>query len=152
MSRLPLQDKAFRAVLAFGCLLLAGAAGPASDAAHEVREVTDRRFAAMVRADTAELDRLLAPDLTYTHSNGRVETREKFLASIASKALVYRSIEPSEVEIRLYGDAAVATGRVEMKVSTGGQDQAFAARFTAVYVRQEGTWRLTVWQTTRLES
>jgi uncharacterized protein (TIGR02246 family) len=150
MSRLPLQDKAFRAILTLGCiLLLAGAAGP--DPEREVREVTDRRFAAMVRADTAELDRLLAPDLIYTHSNGRVETREKFLASIASKALVYRSIEPSDVQVRVYGDAAVATGRVEMKVSAADKDQAFAARFTAVYVRKDGLWRLAAWQTTRLE-
>lgn len=150
MSRLPLQDKASRAIPALLCVLLL-AAGPPADPEREVREVTERRFAAMVRGDAAELDRLLARDLTYTHSNGRVETREKFLASIAAKTLAYRSIEPSGVEVRVYGDAAVATGQVDMKVTSAGKDLAFAARFTAVHVREDGAWRLVAWQTTRLE-
>lgn len=151
MSALSLQDKASKAILAaLICIFFLGA-GAVSDPEREVREVTERRFAAMVRADTAELERLLADDLTYTHSNGQVETREKFLASIASKAVVYKSIEPSGVEVRVYGEAAVATGRVEMKVTAAGRDLAFVARFTAVYVREDGAWRLAAWQTTRLE-
>lgn len=150
MSTLPLQDKASRAIPALICVLLLGA-GPAADPGREVLEVTRQRFAAMVRADVPELDRLLAGELTYTHSNGQVETREKFLASIAAKTLIYRSIEPSGVEVRVYGEAAVATGQVDMKVTAAGKDLAFAARFTAVYVREDGVWRLAAWQTTRLE-
>jgi ketosteroid isomerase-like protein len=121
-----------------------------ADPEQEVREVNDRRFAAMVRADTAELGRLLADDLTYTHSTGVVETKEQFLAAISSQATRYRSIEPSEVRLRVYGDAAVVTGKVAMQVSIRGQDLNFTARFTAVYARLGGAWKLVAWQTTRL--
>lgn len=116
----------------------------------EVQEVNDRRFAAMVKADTAELGRLLADDLTYTHSTGAVETKEQFLAAISSQATRYRSIEPSEVRIRVYGETTVVTGKVAMQVSSRGQDLAFTARFTAVYARLGGAWKLVAWQTTRL--
>lgn len=121
-----------------------------ADPGREVREVIDRRFAAMVRADTAGLERLLTADLTYTHTTGAVETREQFLAAISSRSIQYRSIEPSDVRVRVYGDTAVATGQVAMKVTAKGQDVTFAARFTAVHVRQDGTWKLAAWQTTRL--
>jgi ketosteroid isomerase-like protein len=123
---------------------------PMAKPEQEVREVNDRRFAAMVRADTAELGRLLADDLTYTHSTGAVETKEQFLAAISSQATRYRSIDPSEILVRVYGDTAVVTGKVAMQASFRGQDLSFAARFTAVYAHLEGAWKLVAWQTTRL--
>ena len=146
-----------QALLLMVVLTSATAAGaqPAKPAAgtnpeQEVREVNDRRFAAMVKADTAELGRLLADDLTYTHSTGVVETKEQFLAAISSQATRYRSIEPSEVRIRVYGEAAVVTGKVAMQATSRGQDLAFTARFTAVYARLGDAWKLVAWQTTRL--
>lgn len=115
-----------------------------------MREVNDRRFAAMVRADTAELGRLLADDLTYIHSTGTLETKEQFLTAISSQATRYRSIEPSEVRPRIYGDTAVVTGKVAMQASIRGQDLSFTARFTAVCAHLGGAWKLVAWQTTRL--
>lgn len=126
-------------------LLQAEAANPEA----EVRAADARRFAAMARADAAELGGLLADDLTYTHSNGLVEDRERFLKSIASGAIRYRSIEPADVRARLYGDTAVLTGSSRMKVASGGKDLDLTVRFTSVYVRQEGSWRLAAWQSTR---
>jgi ketosteroid isomerase-like protein len=123
---------------------------PAEASDREVLEAQDRRFAAMVAGDVAALGPLLADELTYTHSNGWVETREQFLESIRSKALQYRSIDPGDVAVRVYGEAAVVTGKAAMKVLSNGQDLAMAVRFTAVYVRREGGWRLAAWQTTRL--
>lgn len=132
------------------------AAFAAEASGREVLESQDRRFAAMVAGDGAALAPLLADDLTYTHSNGRVETREQFLESIRSKALQYRSIEPADVVARVYGEAAVVTGRAAMKVLSNGQELAMAVRFTAVYVRRDrrdqrtAGWLLAAWQTTRL--
>lgn len=137
------------ALLLTGLLIGAGAAA-AADPEREVREVDDRRFAAMVRADTAELDRLLADDLTYTHSTGAVETKAQFLAAISAPTIRYRSIEPSERRVRVYGDAAVITGAAAVQVTSGGQDLALRMRFTAVYVRRAGAWKLAAWQSTRL--
>lgn len=116
----------------------------------EILEAQDRRFAAMIAGDAAALAPLLADELTYTHSNGRVETREQFLESIRSKGLQYRSIEPADMAVRVYGAAAVVTGRAAMKVTSNGQDLAMEVRFTAVHVRREGGWLLAAWQTTRL--
>ena len=114
-----------------------------------VLDADARRFAAMMRADAAELAGYLAEDLTYTHSNGAVEDREQFLKSIASGTIRYRSIEPLDVRTRLYGDTAVLTGLARMQVTSGGKDLDLKVRFTSVYLREEGRWRLAVWQSTR---
>lgn len=121
---------------------------PAASAEEEVRAVNERRFAAMVKEDFAELDRLLADDLTYIHSSGVVETKKQSIASISSKVLRYVSIQPSDVRVRVYGDTAVATGRVAMSVNARGRELELLNLFTAVYVRQGGEWRLTAWQST----
>ena len=116
----------------------------------DVRAVDAQRFAAMVARDRQALERLLADDLTYTHSTGQVESKAQFLESIASGTLVYRSIAPEEVAVRVYGETAVVTGRAVIRVDTRGQALVLPVRFTSVYVRKAGLWRLAAWQSTRL--
>lgn len=139
-----------RRMACFTLLLLLPVLARAQDAAQEVLAADAKRFAAMVRADTAELGALLAEDVTYTHSTGQVESREEFLASIASGKLDYQSIEPAEERVRIYGDTAVVTGRAGVKLRSEGKDLALALRFTSVWVKGEKGWRMVAWQSTRL--
>jgi ketosteroid isomerase-like protein len=111
----------------------------------------DRRFAAMVRADTAALRTMLADDLAYTHTTGEKQDRAAFLRSIGNAELRYKSIAPSERTVRFVGaDAVVVTGRSSMQVEARGQLRAFAIRYVAVYQRLGGIWQLVAWQSTRL--
>ncbi|HEX2091485.1 MAG TPA: nuclear transport factor 2 family protein [Longimicrobiaceae bacterium] len=116
----------------------------------EVRSLEEQRFAAMVRGDTAGVGRILADDLTYTHSTGVVESRDQFLAGIAAGMFRYEAIEPEEVRVRAYGTAAVVTGRARMRVRTPAGAQAFRIRYTDVYALREGRWRMVAWQSTRI--
>lgn len=53
--------------------------------------------------------------------------------------------------MRVYGDTAVVIGRAEVKVSTQGQEAAaLSLRFTEVWVKSGGAWKLTAWQSTRI--
>jgi uncharacterized protein (TIGR02246 family) len=48
-----------------------------------------------------------------------------------------------ETTLRVYGEAAVNSGSYTMtRVSREGGDSVTAARFTMVYVRREGKWRI----------
>jgi ketosteroid isomerase-like protein len=130
-------------------LLLLPALAAAQDARQEILAADDRRFAAMVQGGQAALDGLLADDLTYTHSTGQMETKAQFLASLKAGKLRYLSAESADREVRLYGDVAVVTGRATVKASTEGKELLLPLRFTEVWVKRGGGWKLAAWQSTR---
>src|SRR5438034_5095249 len=69
----------------------------------QVLATEDRRFAAMVHADTSALASLLAPDLTYTHTDGAQNTGAELLQLLGSGTLRYASIAPEARSRRTEG-------------------------------------------------
>ena len=116
----------------------------------QVLAAEDQRFAAMQRADTAALQLVLAPDLTYTHTDGEQNTKGEFLQILSSGALRYDLIAPEARQVRIFECAAVVTGRSAMRVESGGRIAAFRIRYIAVYRRGARGWQLAAWQSTRL--
>lgn len=116
----------------------------------EIQQLDSLRVQAMIHADSLTLARVLADDLTYTHTNGRVDTKAQLIASLISGRLTYEAIDYEQSQLRNYGAAAVNTGLVTMQVKAGEQRLQFQARFTCVYVRQGGHWQMAAWQSTRL--
>ncbi|MCL4708436.1 DUF4440 domain-containing protein [bacterium] len=104
----------------------------------------------MIHADSSTLARVLADDLTYTHTNGRVDTKAQLIASLISGRLTYEAIDYEQSQLRNYGAAAVNTGLVTMQVKAGEKRLRFQARFTSVYVKQGEHWQMAAWQSTRL--
>ena len=98
----------------------------------------------------ARLAHLLAPDLTYTHTDGAQNTRAALLQLVGSGALRYASITPEARDVRVVGPSAVVTGRSAMRVEASGQAYAFRIRYLAVYRRSALGWQLIAWQSTRL--
>lgn len=108
------------------------------------------RFRAMMREDLPGLDTLLAPELTYIHSDGALESKAQFLATVRTGRLHYQAIEPGDLKAHVYGDAGVVTGRSRMRVKAGADLLQFSIRFTALYRRTGKRWLLVAWQATRL--
>lgn len=142
------SKSSWRTALLLLALLLPGLA--TADSRDDVLAADARRFAAMLQNDLTTLETLLADDLTYTHSNGLAESKAQFLESLRSGKLRYLAAERSDLAVRLHGDTAVVTGRAEMKVSSPGGKLELPVRFTEVWVRSGGAWRLTAWQSTRI--
>lgn len=69
---------------------------PESSVSDQVLAAEDARFAAMIRADAAELGEWLAEDLQYVHSSAVVETREQLLDSITSGRIRYLAVMPAD--------------------------------------------------------
>ena len=117
----------------------------------EVRMAEHQRFEAMTNQDVASLDTLLDDGLTY-HSGGVVQTRQQFMNTIKKQQLVYESITPSAVRVRVYDGLALVTGQSAMRVRNSAGLNSYNVRFTEVYIRRDGHWLLTAWQTKRLAS
>lgn len=142
----------FWALIALACAVWPRLAGAQIDSAsiREILATEDRRFAAMAHADTGALEQLLAPDLTYTHTDGTQNTKAEFLRILGSGALKYVSITPDGREVRIFASTAIVTGRSTMRVEAEGQTHAFRIRYLAVYRHGALGWQLVAWQSTRL--
>ena len=123
---------------------------PKMSAAEEAIHITQsRRFEAMMRGEAKLLDKLLDDDLTYTHSDGIVDTKTDLIESLKTGHIRYDSIEPDDMRVRVYRETAVVTGQAHMKARLQGQPLDFRIRFTEVYVKRGKQWLLVVWQSTR---
>jgi hypothetical protein len=108
------------------------------------------RFTAMVKGDLAALDRLLAIELTYIHSNARLEDKHAFMYGIRSGGTKYLKIIPTERQAHVMGSVAVVTGVAATHVIDHGQDLDITVRYTNVQVLRDGRWQMVSWQATRL--
>jgi ketosteroid isomerase-like protein len=113
----------------------------------------DRQFfAALLAADTAALERLLADDFMLIDvMTGSEVPRAALLDAVGSGQLAFESIDPAEVLCRRYGATAVVTGRTRMAGRYAGSPFAAASRYTHVYVEQAGSgggWRMVAAQGT----
>src|SRR5918993_2502875 len=77
-----------------------------------VRAAEAQRIQALLAADFATVDRLLADELTYTHSNAKREHKAAYLEPFLSGRTRYQRLEPSEMSVRVYGETAILTGRM----------------------------------------
>jgi ketosteroid isomerase-like protein len=141
---------------AVACLLPAVAiaqtgTGGSGKAEQQVLQAEKDRFAAMIKGDRAALTRLLADDLTYTHTNTLFETKEQFIKSVTSGAIDYVSVTPSETDwkVRLEGNIALVNGVAAVNVIDNGKDLKFKIRYTTVHRNSGGQWQLLAWQATR---
>ncbi len=97
---------------------------------------------AELRGDVAFLARTLADDFIGIGPRGFMLTKDEWLARHKSGDLRYESFGLDDVKIRVYGDAAVLTGRETLKATYQGHDQQGEFRTTKVFVKQGGDWRL----------
>jgi hypothetical protein len=94
---------------------------------------------AMVRNDPQDI--YMADDWRIVGSDGRMTDKAAFLGQVASGDLVHDVMESQDIEVRLYGDAALLLAR---GISGGRfQGRAFREyeRSSNVFVRQGTTWR-----------
>ena len=122
----------------------------AGKAEQQVLQAEKDRFAAMVKGDRAALEKLIADDLTYTHSTALLETKEQFIKSVTSGNIDYVSIVPSEADskVRINGNTAILTGVAAVNVIDTGKDRKIRIRYTTVYTNRGGAWLLSAWQST----
>jgi uncharacterized protein (TIGR02246 family) len=135
---------------ALAAVLLAAAAQPAlaqSPDEAAVRAVEDRRIKALVEDDFATLDAIFADDLHYTHSSTVVDDKASYMAALRTGKTKYESIDREPARVRIYGDTALMTGTAV--VGLRGRPEKLPLRYTLVYVRQGGQWRMVAWQSTR---
>ena len=107
-----------------------------------IRQLDSERIQAQVSADTVALNRIYADDFIGVGPSGTVRTKPQVISDFTSGGLKFQSITTDDVQVRVYGNTAVETGRSTMI----GQDKNKVVprdnRFTRVWVKLHGNWQL----------
>jgi ketosteroid isomerase-like protein len=108
----------------------------------EIRKLDRERIQAQVHADAVALDRIYADDFIGIGPSGTLRTKKEVLADFTSGSLKFQSITTDDVQIRVYGNAAVETGLSTMKGQDAEKVVPEENRFTRVWIKQGRRWRL----------
>jgi len=113
----------------------------------EILRLEDRWREAQHQNDKDAYDQLLSADLTFIGTSGTFRDKTSFIAS-RKDSWIPRSetYTYSEMTVRFYGSAAIVTGRE----ATTGTGVAFQGRFTHVWAKRQGRWRLVAIQRTNI--
>jgi ketosteroid isomerase-like protein len=106
----------------------------------------DRKFVeAYIRNDTPFMETILSDDVTIINTQGKVLLKDDALKMRfgPNPGVTYDLSNPvDEVSVHLYGDTAVVTGRTTLKASRKGKTFTILGRYTRVYVKLQGHWRV----------
>ena len=132
------------ALLASGASALAHTPALAQSAdATAVADAVANLTKAMLGADKAKLDSLVAGELSYGHSGGVVQDKADFVGVIASKKTVYKSIELSKQTVAVVGNNAIVRHAWESESGTGdGKWNASKIGILQVWLKQGSDWKL----------
>lgn len=141
-------------LLAITVLLVAACGWTFADTASDEQELTRliKDFnTALVKADTAFLDKVLADDFVHYRPKGDVENKAEYLEDRKSRKVKFDSLIADDIKVRVYGDAAIVTYQSTAK----GKDQHGTIdeqrRWTRVFVRKDGNWQLVHSQGTSIQ-
>ena len=105
---------------------------------------------AQVANDVSTMNKLLADDYIGISANGTIQTKTELLAQHRSGTLRIVQLNITDMKVRVYGDTAVVTSRAELEGSNGESDISGKYRYTRVYNRRFGEWKIVSFETSRM--
>ena len=107
-----------------------------------IKQLDNERIRAQIGADAVALDRIYADDSIGVGPSGTVRTKAQVISDFTSGDLKFQSIVTDEVQVHVYANTAVETGLSTMSGQDKGKPVPRDTRFTRIWVKQEGRWRL----------
>jgi hypothetical protein len=97
---------------------------------------------ALLTADKAQLETLTASQLSYGHSDGRVQNKAQFIDGVITSKSVIKSLTFPELSIAVAGDAAIVRHLFEAESETDGKTATVKIGTLQVWQKQDGNWKL----------
>ena len=107
-----------------------------------VRQALADLTKAMLAADKAKLEALVADQLSYGHSSGTIQDKAVFVDVIASKKTVYKSIDLTDIKVNVVGNDAIVRHTWDSISEAGGKSNTSHIGVLQVWAKQDGKWKL----------
>jgi ketosteroid isomerase-like protein len=128
------------AVLVFGVAILAKTQTESVE--QELIKLENEWVEAVVKRDTASLDRIIADDyIGINDGSVFAPTKAQYIEYVKSIKEEILPVVIEEWKVCVYGDAAVVMARVTMKMRLAGKETTYQSRFTDTWVKRAGRWQ-----------
>ncbi|MGJ7522197.1 nuclear transport factor 2 family protein [Variovorax sp. LT1P1] len=140
-------------LIAAATAALAGCAGMSrgSSAADTpaVAAAAERLRLAMIDPTPAALNALVADDLSYGHSGGKVDTKTSFIADLMDRKSDFVTIAITDQTIQLVDNVAIVRHTLTADTNDSGKPGKVSIKILGVWQKQGGDWRLLARQAVR---
>jgi ketosteroid isomerase-like protein len=130
--------------LAVGAANLLGPASARADAGDEaaVKSAVEALREALLKADKTKLEALASDQVSYGHSDGRVQNKAELIDGVVTRKAKVKSIDFPELKISVTGDAAVARHLYVSESEVDGKPNNVRIGALQVWHKQDGGWKL----------
>jgi ketosteroid isomerase-like protein len=131
-------------------LALAGPASAAKSDEVQVEKNTELHRDALAAADAKALDKLCAPELSYSHSDAHVEDKATFIANATNGKSKWLSLSYEDIKVRVVGSAAIVRFRFVGENQSGDKKNQVNLAILMIWQKQSGQWKLLARASTKL--
>ena len=125
------------------CLLLTCSSAFAQQATEaDIAKAMDALNAAIISGDAQKLNAITGAQLSYGHSNGRLETKAEFVSSLVERRSVFVKIDISNQKIVMMGDTAIVRNHLSGDTNSGGKPAHVELDIMYVFRLEGGDWKL----------
>ncbi|KLN56201.1 nuclear transport factor 2 family protein [Variovorax paradoxus] len=138
------------AVLFTGCAMAPAGGGASAEPA--VAAAAERLRLAMVDPTAVALGALVADDLSYGHSGGKVDTKASFIGDLLERKSDFVSITITDQTIKVVDNVAIVRHTLAADTNDSGKPGKVALKILGVWQKQGGEWKLLARQAVRITS
>ncbi|MEJ1165441.1 nuclear transport factor 2 family protein [Variovorax sp. CCNWLW186] len=132
-----------------GCAMMPAGGGASAEPA--VAAAAERLRVAMIDPTPAALGALVADDLSYGHSGGRVDTKDSFIGDLVAGKSDFVSITITEQTIKVVGgDTAIVRHTLAADTLDSGKPGKVALKILGIWKKQGNDWKLLARQAVRI--
>ncbi|HEY2846344.1 MAG TPA: nuclear transport factor 2 family protein [Pyrinomonadaceae bacterium] len=107
---------------------------------------------ALAQGNAEQLDGLLSDGYLHINDAGQLVTKPDLIAGVKDGNVKFNSVNIQEVNIRVYGDAAVVNGTFMGNNAAGSRNANIQDRITFVAAREGDNWKFVSGQTTPMHA
>jgi len=123
------------------------AAEPQSDK-QQILKLEDDWVRALKTHDRKVLDQIVGRDFTFIEPDGTVKKRDQYLADRSGDSYENESFENTDLEIKVFGKSALASGLAHITERRSGKTYRFSVRWKELWLKDMGKWQVVTSQAT----
>ena len=133
-----------------GCATGAAATGSSASAEQAVAAAAEKLRVAMIDPTPAALTALVADDLSYGHSGGRVDTKDSFIGDLIAGKSDFVTIVITDQTIKVVGNTAIVRHTLTADTNDSGKPGKVQIKILGGWQQPGGQWKLLARQAVRV--